>query len=83
MKAAAKFLIGALTVLALAACGERKQTSGGESPGRRGDAPPWTGTVGEAFIAPGWKVGDATSWDNHIRARAQGQNEYSRTSINP
>jgi len=83
MKAAAKFLIGAMALLALAACGERKQTAGGESPARRGDAPPWAGVASDAFVAPGWKVGEATSWENHMRARSQGQNEYSRATVNP
>jgi len=83
MKAAAKVLIGVLALLALAACGERKQTAGGDTPGRRGDAPSWAGPAGSDFVAPGWKVGDATSWDNQMRARSQGQNEYSRATINP
>ena len=39
------------------------------------------GTAGTAYTAPGWKVGDATSWDANMRARTQaGQNEYPRTS---
>ena len=31
-----------------------------------------------AFIAPGWKVGDKTAWEEQIRARNQAQNDYAR-----
>jgi hypothetical protein len=31
-----------------------------------------------AYSTPGWKAGDATSWEEHMRTRAQGQNEYSK-----
>jgi hypothetical protein len=36
-----------------------------------------------AYAAPGWKVGDATGWEQHMRARTQNQNEYSRTQQAP
>lgn len=61
--------------LVLSACGEKPQTAGGA----HRDAPPFEGTGVAAFTAPGWKVGDKTSWELALRARTQyGQNEYSR-----
>ena len=46
--------------------------------GRKSVAP-WAGTGAAAFTAPGWKVGDKTSWEGEMRARTQyGQNEYTR-----
>lgn len=64
------------TSLALAACGEKPQTQGGS----KADANPYTGT-GSNFASPGWKAGDKTSWEQHMRARTQNtQNEYTRTN---
>ena len=75
MKAAAKFLIGALTVLALAACGDKVQTAGG----RKADAKPWDAAQ-DGFVVPGWKSGDQASWEDQMRNRAQSQNEYARAA---
>ena len=61
--------------LALAACGEKPQTSGT----RKADAAPSQGAVA-AYSAPGWKAGDATSWEAQIKKRSDGQNEYTRTA---
>ena len=58
----------------LAACSEKPQTA----TARKADAAPSQGAAA-AYTAQGWKTGDATSWDTHIKARTQGQNEYSRT----
>lgn len=63
-------------VVALAACSEKPQTLGT----RKADTPASAGT-GSAYVAPGWKPGDAASWDEQMRVRAQrGQNEYSRAA---
>jgi hypothetical protein len=64
-----------LAGLLLAACGEKEQimTSSAAKP----DAKPWTG-ANPAFMVPGWKAGDQTTWENQIRARAQTQNENVR-----
>jgi len=63
-------------LVGLAACTEKPQTLGS----RKADTAASAGT-GTAFVAPGWKVGDQTSWDEQLRARAQrGQNEYSRAA---
>ena len=61
---------------ALAACTEKPQTAST----RKVDAPPWAGTASTANTAPGWKVGDEASWEAQIKARSQGQNEYSRAT---
>ena len=69
-------LVGALALagLALAGCSERSQ----EMRVADDDRPAaWKGTD-NGYTAPGWKAGDAQSWDEQMRRRAQGQNEYSR-----
>ncbi len=78
MKALMKALWIALGLgLGLAACGEKPQTSGT----RKADLSPVQGTADVAYTAPGWKAGDAASWEAQMKARAQfGQNEYSRSS---
>jgi len=62
----------------LAACGEKPQTN---THGVKFDAVPWSGTgtqlnTGTPFTAPGWKVGDKTAWEQQIKTRMNGQNEY-------
>jgi major membrane immunogen (membrane-anchored lipoprotein) len=60
----------------LAACGEVDQSLGGA----KQDAPSYNGT-GKAYVEPGWKAGDKTSWESKLKARVQyGQNEYSRVN---
>ena len=68
----------------LAACGGKPQTN---AQGVKHDATPWSGTSngtqrdggGTVFTAPGWKVGDKASWQEHLKTRNQnGQNEYNR-----
>jgi hypothetical protein len=61
--------------LGLAACTERQQTASAH----KSDGQAFQGPA-SAFTAPGWKPGDETSWDTQLRARSQGQNEYSRSS---
>jgi outer membrane biogenesis lipoprotein LolB len=66
----------ALATLLLAACGEKPQSSA-----RKADVPSFQGTaqgVNTAYMAPGWKAGDAVAWEQQMRARSSGQNEYSR-----
>jgi hypothetical protein len=60
----------------LAACGEKAQNLGVA----RQDAAAFNGT-NKAFVAPGWKQGDKTSWESHLKARGQNnQNEYTKTN---
>jgi hypothetical protein len=66
--------LSALT-LGLGACGEKPQELAGQR--IRGSAPNWQGPP-TAFTASGWKVGDERSWDAHMQARAQAQNELVR-----
>jgi len=69
-----RFLVLAAVAAALCACGEKPQTNAGHKP----DAPPWSGAR-EPYVAAGWKAGDQASWEEQMRKRAQGQNEYLRT----
>ena len=64
-----------VAVAALAACGEKAQTASG----RKADAKAWDGTK-DGYAVPGWKAGDQASWEEQMRVRAQGQNEYSRSA---
>ncbi len=69
-----RFLMVLAAVATLAACGEKPQTLG--SP--KSDAPAYAGT-GSTFSAPGWKAGDKTGWEQHLKARQQSsQNDYSK-----
>ena len=78
MKAAATLAIMASAVL-LSACGEKPQTAGT----KKADAKPWEGAPGSAYLAAGWKAGDQASWVAQLKARSQGQDEYSRAPAKP
>ena len=59
----------------LSACGEKPQTLGG----KKSDAAAFQGAQ-NPFVAPGWKPGDKSSWEQGLKARVQNsQNEYSKT----
>jgi hypothetical protein len=64
----------AAALLALAGCGEKPQQG---TSVRKADTPAYQGAQ-DPFVAPGWKVGDQASWQEQLRKRAQGQNEYLR-----
>ena len=67
------------TALALAACGEK--TAGAV---KKSDAPAFQGSTGQSvYTANGWKAGDQAAWDQQLRTRTQGQNEYSRAVAKP
>ena len=69
----------ALTLAALAACGDKPQTLG-TGTASKPDAAAFNGT-GSQFVAPGWKPGDKASWEQHLKARMQnGQNDYSKAN---
>ncbi|HEY9224962.1 MAG TPA: hypothetical protein VIP27_12500 [Variovorax sp.] len=79
MKRAALMALAAACGL-LAGCGEKPQTN---AEGVKYDAVPWSGTgekadTGTVFTAPGWKVGDKTAWEQQIKTRMLGQNEYNK-----
>ena len=64
--------------LVLAACGDKAQTAG--TP--KSDGKPWE-SAQTAYTADGWKAGDKTAWENQLKARSQGQNEYTRAPAQP
>lgn len=66
--------------IALAACGERTP---GQSV-KKSDVPAYQGSTGaSAYVANGWKAGDQAAWEQQLRNRTQGQNEYSRAPSKP
>ena len=67
-------LLGA--VLALVACGEKPQTIGQNS---RHDTPAFQGT-GMPYQAQGWKAGDHGAWEQQLKTRTQGQNDYAKSN---
>jgi hypothetical protein len=69
------FALCVLSALALAGCGDRPSERAGTT--ITGSAPSWQGPA-TAFTAPGWKVGDQGSWNQHMQTRTQGQNEFAR-----
>jgi hypothetical protein len=59
--------------LALAGCAEREQTS----TGIKSDQQVYVGTNKQPpFMAAGWKPGDRAAWEQQIKVRMQGQNDY-------
>lgn len=65
----------AVALVGLAGCGEKPQTSA-----RKPDGKAWE-SAGASFAAPGFKPGNEAAWDEQMRVRAQGQNEYSRATV--
>ena len=72
------FLGSLAAALLLVACGETPQTAATH----KSDGRPWE-TAQTAYTAQGWTTGDKTSWEQQLRARSQGQNEYSRAPAKP
>jgi hypothetical protein len=70
------WILGAVVAVALAGCGEKPQTL--EAGAKKVDSKAWEQS-NSPYLAGGWKSGDKTSWDEQMRARAQAQNEYTRT----
>ena len=60
---------------ALAACVEKPQNLSA----RKAETQAYQGAAA-AFTAPGWKAGDAASWELQMKRRADAQNEYARAS---
>ncbi|MFN9278119.1 MAG: hypothetical protein ACK6DW_00025 [Betaproteobacteria bacterium] len=63
-------------VMLLAAC-EKPQVS--QQTQRKPDVAAYQGTD-NAFADTSWKRGDSAAWEEQLRKRSQGQNEYSRAS---
>ena len=70
-------VLGSLVMIAgLSACAEKPQVAGSRIQG----TPAYMGTGTAPYTQAGWKTGDATSWEEQMRTRAQsGQNEYVRS----
>ena len=70
-------LVSVLAALAgLSACGEKPQALGTH----KADVASFQGAQNQ-FVAPGWKPGDRSSWEQGLKARMQNsQNEYSKTN---
>lgn len=65
--------LAALAVAMLAGCGEKPQTGTSHA----NDSQAWNGAR-DAYVVPGWKPGDKASWEEQIRQRNRGQNDYLR-----
>ena len=68
--------VAVAAVVGLTGC-EKPQVS--QQTKRTPDVAAYEGTD-NAFADAGWKRGDQTAWEEHLRKRSQGQNEYSRAS---
>lgn len=79
MKTTSLAAIGGMLALMLAAsgCGQKGEGAAGGTASRKGDTAAAAGAQA-AYHAPGWKPGDAASWEQHLRTRMQSQNEYVR-----
>jgi hypothetical protein len=69
-------LIAALALLGLTACGDKPQGLGGI----KSDAAPHSGVGASQYAVPGWKQGDKTAWEQQLRARSLGQNDYAKAN---
>ena len=72
-----KRIVYIVFALSLIACTERPQTIGTNS---KNDKQAFEGTgIAPPFTAPGWKGGDKSSWEQHLKVRTQmGQNDYNK-----
>jgi len=75
-------LVAGAVVVPLAGCGERPQVAGQAST-KKSDNKAWE-AVQSAHLSDGYKAGDKTAWEAHLKARTErGQNEYTRTPSAP
>ena len=70
-RASAVMVLG--LVAALAACGERDQSTANAK--RNADTPAWESSSSK-YIVPGYTPGDKAAWEAQLRERAQGQNDF-------
>ncbi len=78
-KITASALAAVATIGLLSACGKAPETPAGTTAGKA-DKPAYQGAA-DAYMAQGWKAGDKASWEQHMRDRLQGQNEYARAAV--
>ena len=67
----------AISLAMLVACTE---DPGNRAPGARSPVSASWEAAQNDYVAPGWTSGDARGWEEHLRKRAQSQNEYTRVS---
>jgi hypothetical protein len=68
-----RLIFGLVLTLILCACSENPQVL---SP-KKVTQPAYMGAH-NPYVEKGWTPGDKASWEAQLKARAQGQNEYSR-----
>ena len=73
-------LLGAILLgFSMAGCGDQPQELQGQA--IKNDNAPYSGVGKSQYADKGWQAGDRTSWEQHLKARAQyGQNDYARMS---
>jgi hypothetical protein len=80
MRAITAVAVAAAAALGLlSACGKAPEAPAGTTAGKA-DKPAYQGAT-DAYMAQGWKAGDKASWEQHMRDRMQGQNEYARAAV--
>ena len=67
-------LMWVAAAVSLSACTEKPQTAKTS----KSDVQAYEGAANKEFTVAGWKAGDKASWEEQMRIRSQGQNEYSR-----
>ena len=75
MNRLALILLCVVGVSVLGACGDREQTIG-VSKAKQADGNSWDVSSKDPYVTPGWTPGDKASWEDHLRRRTQGQNDY-------
>lgn len=66
-----------LAAFALTACTEKPQTV--QAAVKKSDSKASDGAA-NPYVAAGWKAGDPESWEQQMRNRARGQDEYTRAA---
>jgi hypothetical protein len=71
-----KLFLAMVCLVMVTACSEKTQGMGGIS----SDAAPYTGVGASQYAVPGWKARDKTAWEQQLRVRSLGQNDYARAN---
>ena len=78
MRLASALTAALLSVGMLGGCVEKPQTAAT----KKSDGKPWD-SAQNAYTAQGRKSGDQASWEQQLKVRSQGQDEYSRAPTKP
>ena len=76
-----KVTLAMLAGLLLLGCTERPQSADGTA--RKSDQKAWHQPVNKDDVVKGWNTDDQASWEQQMRIRVQGQNEYARAAAKP